>query len=224
MNDASNADLEPLSADELAAEGATPLPDKEVASILDLNADLNLGLGLVAPVDLGVAANANVAAPIEASASANLLSAGSTAVAGADQTAGIQQGIAADAVANSHQVSDMSPTADTTTAPAPAPTATSSGSLTDGNLLNVDINAAADAHIAAPINGAVAANANVAAPIDASVAANIGSIDSQAAAVSHQDAAIDQSITGSADATAGQQSTIGDPAAGGTTPTSTTQP
>jgi hypothetical protein len=224
MNDASNADLEPLSADELAAEGATPLPDKEVASILDLNADLNLGLGLVAPVDLGVAANANVAAPIEASAGANLLSAGSTAAAGADQTAGIQQGIAADAVANSHQVSDMSPAADTTSAPAPAPAATSSGSLTDGNLLNVNINAAADAHIAAPINGAVAANANVAAPIDASVAANIGSIDSQAAAVSHQDAAIDQSITGSADATAGQQSTIGDPAAGGTTTTPTTQP
>ncbi|MFE4950851.1 peptidoglycan-binding protein [Leifsonia sp. NPDC056665] len=211
MKDDNTSDPQPLSAEELAAEAATPLPDKEVASILDLNADLNLGLGLVAPVDLGVAANANVAAPIEASAGANVLSAGSTAVAGADQSAGIQQGIAADAVANSHQVSEMAPTADTTPAP-PQPAATP-GSITDGNLLNVNINAAADAHIAAPINGAVAANANVAAPIDASVAANIGSIDSQAAAVSHQDAAIDQSITGSADATAGQQSTIGQPPA-----------
>lgn len=211
MNDDSMSDQQPLSAEELAAEAATPLPDKEVASILDLNADLNLGLGLVAPVDLGVAANANVAAPIEASAGANVLSAGSTAVAGADQSAGIHQGIAADAVANSHQVSQMAPTAETTPAP-PQPAATP-GSITDGNLLNVNINAAADAHIAAPINGAVAANANVAAPIDASVAANIGSIDSQAAAVSHQDAAIDQNITGSADATAGQQSTIGQPPA-----------
>jgi hypothetical protein len=211
VNDEQNRDnLEPLSAEELAAEGVTALPDKEVASILDLNADLNIGLGLAAPVDLGVAANANVAAPIEASAGANVLSAGSTAVAGADQSAGIHQGIAADAVANSQQASTMAPAADTGTpapAPAPAPTATP-GSITDGNLLNVDVNAAANAHIAAPINGAVAANANVAAPIDASVAANIGTIDSQAAAVSHQDAAIDQSITGSADATAGQQSSI----------------
>ena len=210
MNDETADDLQPLSADELAAEGITPLPDKEVASILDLNADLNLGLGLVAPVDLGVAANANVAAPIEASAGANVLSAGSTAVAGADQSAAIQQGIDADAVANSHQVSDMAPAADTTTAPAPSAGTAVPGSITDGSLLNVDINAAADAHIAAPINGAVAANANVAAPIDASVAANIGSIDSQAAAVSHQDAIINQNITGSADATAGQESSIGD--------------
>ncbi|MGO4536249.1 peptidoglycan-binding protein [Leifsonia sp. 2MCAF36] len=210
MNDEQDQqELQPLSADELAAEGVTALPDKEVASILDLNADLNLGLGLAAPVDLGVAANANVAAPIEASAGANVLSEGSTAVAGADQSAGIHQGIAADALANSQQTSDMAPAADTTTpAPAPATPAATPGSLTDGSLLNVNVNAAADAHIAAPINGAVAANANVAAPIDASVAANIGTIDSQAAAVSHQDAVIDQNITGTADATAGQQSTI----------------
>lgn len=213
MNDAQNQDnLEPLSAEELAAEGVTALPDKEVASILDLNADLNIGLGLAAPVDLGVAANANVAAPIEASASANVLSAGSTAVSGADQSAAIHQGIAADAVANSQQASTMDQGGDAgTAAPAPAPApapAAAPGSITDGSLLNVDVNAAANADIAAPINGAVAANANVAAPIDASVAANIGSIDSQAAAVSHQDAVIDQNITGSADATAGQQSDI----------------
>src|SRR4051794_34034301 len=60
-DEADQTELRPLSADELAAEGVTALPDKEVASILDLNADLNLGLGLAAPVDLGVAANANVA-------------------------------------------------------------------------------------------------------------------------------------------------------------------
>ena len=212
MNDENANDLQPLSADDLAAEGVTPLPDKEVASILDLNADLDLGLGLVAPVDLGVAANANVAAPIEASAGANVLSAGSTAVASADQAASIDQGIAADAVANSHQVSEMAPASDTASDPAPSAGEAVPGSLTDGSLLNVNIDAAADAHIAAPINGAVAANANVAAPIDASVAANIGSIDSQAAAVSHQDAVITQDITGSADATAGQESSIGDSA------------
>jgi hypothetical protein len=63
-------ELEPLSAEELAAEGITALPAKEVASILDLNADLNLGIQAAAPIDLGVAANANVAAPIDASASA----------------------------------------------------------------------------------------------------------------------------------------------------------
>ncbi|HWU22403.1 MAG TPA: hypothetical protein VN088_12805 [Nocardioides sp.] len=210
MNDEQNDDRKPLSADELAAEGATALPDKEVASILDLNADLNLALGLAAPVDLGVAANANVAAPIEASAGANVLSAGSTALAGADQSAAIGQGITGDAIAHSDQSSTIAPTGDTTApAPAPAPTAdTTPGSLTDGSLLNVDVNAAANANLDAPINGAVAANANVAAPIDASVAANIGSVDSQAAAVSQQDAVIDQNITGTADATADQQSTI----------------
>src|SRR5690349_13319977 len=68
-----------------------------------------------------------------------------------------------------------------------AATDTTSGAL-DGDLLNVDVNLAADADIAAPINGAVAANANVAAPIDAAVAANVGSVDSDAVAVSQQDA------------------------------------
>lgn len=34
----------------------------------------------------------------------------------------------------------------------------------DGDLLNIDVNVAADADIAAPINGAIGANANVAAP------------------------------------------------------------
>src|SRR5215213_8150224 len=71
-------------------------------------------------------------------------------------------------------------------------------SLLSGNLLNVDVNLAADADLAAPINGAVAANANVAAPIDAAVAANIGSIDSDAVAVAQQDAIINQSIEGEA--------------------------
>ena len=64
---------------------------------------------------------------------------------------------------------------------------TANGAL-DGDLLNVDVNVDADADIAAPINGAVAANANVAAPIDAAVGANVGSVGSDAVAVSQQDA------------------------------------
>jgi hypothetical protein len=54
----------------------------------------------------------------------------------------------------------------------------------------------------------VAANANVAAPIDAAVAANIGSIDSQAYAISDQDAIISQNIEGEANASADQQSDL----------------
>ena len=67
----------------------------------------------------------------------------------------------------------------------------------------------ANADVAAPINGAVAANANVAAPIDAAVGANVGSVDSDAIAVSQQDAIIEQNVTGSADATSNQSSDIG---------------
>ncbi len=80
--------------------------------------------------------------------------------------------------------------------------------LLDGNLLNVNVDLAADADIAAPINGAVAANANVAAPINAGVAANIGTIDSDAIAVAQQDAIINQNIEGEANADAGQDSDI----------------
>ena len=48
---------------DLAAESGTALPGKEVMSLLDLNANVDLGLDLAAPVDLAVAANLNVAAP-----------------------------------------------------------------------------------------------------------------------------------------------------------------
>ncbi|MEV8148660.1 peptidoglycan-binding protein [Arthrobacter sp. NPDC080073] len=201
-----------LSADELAAEGITALPDKEVASILDLNADLNLGLQAAAPIDLGVAANANVAAPIDASASANVLSFGSTAAGVAHQGALIDQGINADATANSTQDSTIghaaAPASTPQPAPAPAPQTVASPDAVNGNLLNVDVNLDANAGIDAPINGAVAANANVAAPIDASVAANIGSIDSNAVAASQQDAIINQHVSGAATATSTQHSDL----------------
>src|SRR3954463_12286881 len=97
--------LPPLSPEELAAETGAALPDKEVISLLDLNADLDIGLDAAAPIDLGVAANANVAAPIDASVGANVLSVGSTAQALADQGVVIDQGITGEAVANAPQVS-----------------------------------------------------------------------------------------------------------------------
>lgn len=241
-------EMRPLTDEELMSEQATALPDKEVASVLDLNADLDLGIDAAAPIDLAVAANANVAAPIDAAASANILSFGSEAQALADQGVMIEQGIVADANAQSTQdsiinqgndtVDDGGTTAGTeTTGPGATAGTADGGSLLpdgtvpdgalpeetlpdvgalpvdpaaalDGDLLNVNVDLAADADIAAPINGAVAANANVAAPIDAAVAANIGSIDSQAYAVAEQDAIISQHIEGEANASADQQSNL----------------
>jgi hypothetical protein len=218
--------LTALTDEELMAQGGTALPDKEVASVLDLNADLDLGINAAAPIDLAVAANANVAAPIDAAASANILSFGSEAQALADQGVIIDQGITADATAESTQDSTSDQGTDTAAAGTasdgisdggllPEDGATGVGALPvdpsaalDGDLLNVNVDLAAQADIAAPINGAVAANANVAAPIDAAVAANIGSIDSDAFAVAQQDAIISQHIDGSATASADQQSDL----------------
>ncbi|MDT0168101.1 peptidoglycan-binding protein [Pseudarthrobacter sp. BRE9] len=215
-------EMRPLTDEELMSEQATALPDKEVASVLDLNADLDLGINAAAPIDLAVAANANVAAPIDAAASANILSFGSDAQALSSQDAAIDQGITADANADSTQDSvigqgddtadagttDAGTTGGTVTDPTGAGGLTDAAGVLNGNLLNVDVNLDADAAIAAPINGAVAANANVAAPIDAAVAANIGSIDSQAYAISDQSATISQHIDGEANATADQQSDL----------------
>ncbi len=206
-------DPRPLSPEELAAETGAALPDKEVISLLDLNADVDLALDAAAPIDLAVAANANVAAPIDAAVAANVLSAGSSAQALADQGVLIDQGITGEAVANAPQDSTIDQSGDPvgTTEPAPATGATETETVGDplsGDLLDVDVDLAADLDLAAPIAGAVAANANVAAPIDAAVAANIGSIGSEATAVAQQDAIITQDIAADAEATADQQSTI----------------
>jgi hypothetical protein len=206
------SELEPVSAAELAAEGGTALPDKEVMSLLDLNANLDLALDVASPIDLAVGANANVAAPIDASVGANVLSTGSSAGGEALQAAEIHQGVTGDASATANQASDMTqggaaaPVADPTTV-GTGDTSSAAGAL-DGNLLNVNVDLAGDLHLAAPIDGAVAANANVAAPIDAAVSANVGSVDSDSVAVAHQSALIDQSINGDATATADQASTI----------------
>ena len=141
--------LTPLSDAELMAEAGTALPDKEVASILDLNADLDLGINAAAPIDLAIAANANVAAPIDAAASANILSFGSDAQALSDQGVIINQGIDADATAASAQDStieqDTGSTTDGTDTGATDVTAEESALPTDvnsalnSNLLNVNV-------------------------------------------------------------------------------------
>src|SRR3954449_10062814 len=92
-----------LTAEELGAQGATALPDKEVVSILDLNADIDLAIDAAAPIDLAVSATANVAAPIDAAASANVLSSGSQAEAVGDQGVLLDQNIHGDATANALQ-------------------------------------------------------------------------------------------------------------------------
>ena len=219
-NDTSGA----LTPEELEAEEVTALPDKEVASILDLQVDADIALDLAAPIDLAVAANANVAAPIDAAVGANVLSVGSTAQALSDQGVEITQGIVGDSTATATQVSDLDQSNDVvdggTTAVPPSEGAPLGGETTQeisaidtgdalsGDVLNVDVNIAADADLAAPVAGAVAANANVAAPIDAAAAANIGSLASSATAVSIQDAVINQSIEGDSTATADQDSEI----------------
>lgn len=231
----STPELTPLSLDELAAEAATALPTKEVISLLDLNVDLDLGLDLAAPIDLAVAANANVAAPIDAAVGANILSTGSTAAALSDQGVLIDQTISGHAIATAPQDSAIDQsndviddgttdpgttdpgttdpgttdpgTGDTTDGDVTVPT--DPASILDGDLLNVDVNVALDADLAAPVAGAVAANANVAAPIDAAVSANVASVDSSATAISQQDAIITQHLDDvTARATADQQAEI----------------
>ena len=197
-------DLTPLSAEELAAEGGTALPDKEVMSLLDLNANLDLALDAAAPIDLAVGAN--------------VLSLGSTAGAETVQGAAIHQGIVGDATATADQNSGITQGAGTTPTDGTQPVADTGtggtsvatpGDALDGNLLNVNVNLNGDLNLAAPIDGAVAANANVAAPIDAAVAANIGSDHAVAQALAPQQVNISQHLDGvEANAHAEQDATV----------------
>ncbi|AXJ08442.1 peptidoglycan-binding protein [Arthrobacter sp. PM3] len=192
--------MTPLTDDELLAQGGTPLPDKEVASVLDLNADLNLGISAAAPIDLGVAANANVAAPIDAGASANVLSVGSESQALADQGTIINQGVTGDATADSTQDSLIDQGAGTdagTAAAAPADAAAAAAPAT-ADAAPADLGGALPGGTAPDLGGALPdgtvpdlggatgalngnllnvdvnldANAGIAAPINGAVAAN----------------------------------------------------
>ena len=72
-----------------AGSTGTALP----SSLLNINANIDLGLDLAAPIDGAIAANANVAAPIDAAVGANVLSPDSTAIALAPQNVNIIQGL-----------------------------------------------------------------------------------------------------------------------------------
>lgn len=240
-----------LTAAELDAEGGFALPDKQVISLLNLDVDLDVALDLAAPIDLAVAANAQVALPINASVSADVLTVDSASAAQATQATSIDQYLSGDAFAEAPQtaVVDQGGT-DLGTADggmvdggATDAGATSGGladaGLTDGGtagtvgdavagvtnstdqlvgsagdllsngLLNVNVDAAVDADIAAPVAGAVAANANVAAPINAAVSANIGTIGSQSVAIADQTAIITQTMEDvTAEAVAAQDATV----------------
>jgi hypothetical protein len=110
----SSLTLERLSVEQLQAENGAVLPTKEVLSVplLDLNVDVNLALDLAAPIDLAVAGNANVVLPINASVSANALSALSAAEAGSSQGVLLDQVISGDAIAHGNQTSAIDQTGD----------------------------------------------------------------------------------------------------------------
>ena len=86
---------------------ADPTPAAGGSSLLDLDANVDLGLDLAAPIDAAVAANANIAAPIDAAVSANTLSPDSTSIASADQDSVIVQNIEGSAQADADQTSSI---------------------------------------------------------------------------------------------------------------------
>jgi len=185
-------DLEPVSMGEIEAEDATALPDKEVMSLLDVNANVDLGLDLAAPVDLAVAANLNVAAPIEAAAGANLLSDNAEATAVAQQHGTINQGISGSAEATAPQHADISQDSNPEeggTAPAAAETPGGTPDLpVPGGTPDLpapgDVVPGADGVVDGAVGGLlengslldanidINANANLTAPINGAVAAN----------------------------------------------------
>jgi hypothetical protein len=88
---------------QMAAESAAELPDRQAMSLVDVNANLNLSLDLAAPIDAALAANANAAAPIDASASASVLSPDSVSTGTAHQEVVIQQSLDGTATATAPQ-------------------------------------------------------------------------------------------------------------------------
>ena len=102
-----------LTPEELASQDAAALPDREAmstipTSLLDLDVNLDAALDLAAPVDAGIALNANAALPIDAAVSANVLSPGAESGAMAEQTSVINQDLDGVAIADPDQTSDIS--------------------------------------------------------------------------------------------------------------------
>ena len=173
--------------------------------ILDLNADLDLALDAAAPIDLAVAANANVAAPIDAAVGANILSVRlrgpGAGRPGRDHRPGHHRRRRGDRGQDS-TIDQGNDAVDADRTPTRLHRAAAAGRHADPAHGEPPATAGAlpptprrrarrqpaqrerrpgrrRSTSPRPINGAVAANANVAAPIDAAVAANIGSIDSE---------------------------------------------
>jgi hypothetical protein len=208
-------ELERVSMDEVEAEAATSLPDKEVMSLLDVNANVDLGLDLAAPVDLAAAANLNLAAPIEASAAANVLSPEAQAVSLAQQHGTIDQGISGSAEATAQQHADVAqnsnpesaagtPAAETTPTTAGTPSAEVAPSAATDPASAVEVAGPAGAVDSLLQGGSlldanvdINANANLTAPIDGAVAANANvaaPIDAAVAANIGSEGAVAQSL------------------------------
>ena len=103
-----------LTSEELEAQQAADLPDRQAMSLLDpaslldggllnLDVDLALDTDVAAPIDAAVAANANVAAPIDAAVSANALSPDATSMAVASQDSIVSQTLDGEATATANQ-------------------------------------------------------------------------------------------------------------------------
>ena len=94
-----------LTPEELATHDAAALPDREAmstipTSLLDLDVNVDAALDLAAPVNAGIAANANAALPIDAAVSANILSPGAESGAAAQQVSVIDQNLDGVAIAD----------------------------------------------------------------------------------------------------------------------------
>jgi len=101
-----------LKPEELEAQDAAALPDREQmstipTSLVGVDVNLDAALDLAAPVDAGVAANANAALPIDAAASANIASPDATSVAAANQDSVVSQQLDGVAIADPDQTSTI---------------------------------------------------------------------------------------------------------------------
>ncbi len=117
-----------LTREEMEAEDATALPDREAMStlpvippILDLDVNVDAALDIAAPINASVAANANAALPVDAAASANVLSEGAQAGAAATQTSSIGQTLDGEAIATADQTSAIGQGEGDATAVPPGP-------------------------------------------------------------------------------------------------------
>jgi hypothetical protein len=101
--------LDPTAGLDPATSLPTDLPDVglQTGSLLDLDVNVDAALDLAAPVNAAVAANANAALPIDAAVSANALSPGATSIASAEQTSVIGQSLDGTAIADSDQTSNI---------------------------------------------------------------------------------------------------------------------